>query len=51
MVGISGRPNIVYPRRRVSFWDYLFEETTRVLMEKLNLREFSLDYLMVPPNR
>ena len=51
MVGISGRPNILYPRRRVSFWDYLFEETTRVLMEKLNLREFSLDYLMVPPNR
>jgi protease-4 len=50
MAGISGKPSVVYPKKKKSLWEFFMEETASVISEKLNLKEFHLDYLMSLPN-
>jgi protease-4 len=36
MVGIVGKPNILYPKKRFSIWQLLVRETTSAILETLN---------------
>jgi protease IV len=50
MAGITGKPGVVYPKKKRSLWEFFLEETTSAISEKLNLKEFHLDYLMSLPS-
>jgi protease-4 len=44
MVGIEGKPNILYPKRRISLWELLIRETVSAILETLNEKGFELNY-------
>jgi len=44
MVGIEGKPHILYPRRRFSLWELLVRETTSAILDTLNEKGFELNY-------
>jgi protease-4 len=49
MVGIEGRPNIVFPERRISIWDYLLQGMARSLTNALSEKGFELSYRLSVP--
>jgi len=44
LVGIVGKPNIIYPKRRFSIWELLVRETTSAILDILNERTLELNY-------
>jgi protease-4 len=44
MVGIEGKPHILYPKRRFSLWELLVRETTSAILDTLNEKGFELNY-------
>ncbi len=51
MVGISGKPTVLYPKKRLSLLEFLLNEATSAIAEKLSLKGFELSYLMFLPAR
>ena len=50
MVGIEGKPNVVYPeRRRVTIWDLLFQDMAKALVNVLSEKGFELSYRLSVP--
>ena len=49
MVGIEGKPNILYPKRRFSLWELLVREMASTLLDILNEKGFELNYRLVSP--
>jgi protease IV len=49
MVGIEGKPNILYPKKRFSFWELLVKETTSAILDTLNDKGFGLNYRLSSP--
>jgi len=49
MVGIEGKPNILYPKRRFSIWELLVREITSAILDILSERGFELNYRLFPP--
>ena len=53
MVGIVGKPNILYPKKRFSLWELLIRETVSViletLLETLNEKGVELNYRLLSP--
>ena len=49
MVGIAGKPNIIYPRRKVSLLNLLLENTVSTILEILNEKRFELNYRLLSP--
>jgi protease-4 len=49
MVGIEGKPNILYPRKRFSLWELLVKEMTSAILNTLNDRGFELNYRLSSP--
>ena len=49
MVGIEGKPNILYPKRRFSLWELLVRETTSAILDTLNEKGFELNYRLFSP--
>jgi protease-4 len=49
MVGIEGKPNLVYPKRRLSLWDLLVRETTSAILDTLSEKGFGLNYRLFSP--
>jgi protease-4 len=49
MVGIEGKPNVLYPKRRFSVWEFLIRETVSAILETLNEKGFELDYRLFTP--
>jgi len=49
MVGIEGKPNILYPKKRFSVWELLVKETTSAILDTLNDKGFGLDYRLSSP--
>jgi len=49
MVGIAGKPNIIYPRRKVSLLNLLLENTVSTILEILNEKGFELNYRLLSP--
>jgi protease-4 len=49
MVGIVGKPNILYPKRRFSLWELLMRETISAILDALNEKGFQINYRFFPP--
>lgn len=49
MVGIEGKPHILYPKRRFSLWELLVRETTSAILDTLNEKGFELNYRLFSP--
>jgi protease-4 len=49
MVGIEGKPNILYPKKRFSLWELLVKETTSAILDTLNDKGFELNYRLSSP--
>jgi protease-4 len=44
LVGIEGKPDIVYPRKKFSIWELLIRETVSTVLEMLQEKGFELNY-------
>ena len=48
MVGIEGKPYVIYPQKKFSIWDLLLEELTSAVLKNLKEGGFGLNYLLSP---
>jgi protease-4 len=46
MIGIEGKPVVIYPKRKLSFYELVFKKSLRLLMDEVWQREYRLSYLM-----
>ena len=46
MVGIEGKPYVVYPKRKFSVWDLLLQQLTSAILKNLKEGGFELNYLL-----
>ena len=44
LVGIEGKPDIVYPKKKFSIWELLIRETVSAVLETLQEKGFELNY-------
>jgi protease-4 len=49
IAGITGKPNVVYPKRKFSIWDIVLEEMATAIAKTLNEKAFQLNYRLVSP--
>jgi protease-4 len=49
MVGIKGKPTVIYPKRKVSLYELLFKKSLRLLMDEVWQREYRFSYLVYSP--
>jgi len=49
MVGIEGKPNVLYPKKRFSLWEILVKETASTILETLSEKGFELNYRLLSP--
>jgi protease-4 len=49
MVGIEGKPALIYPKRKLSLYELLFKKSVRLIMDEIWQREYRLSYLMYSP--
>jgi protease-4 len=49
MVGIVGKPNVLYPKKKFSLWELLVRETASAILEILNEKGFELNYRLLSP--
>jgi protease IV len=49
MVGVRGKPGILYPKKRFSLWELLIKEATSTLLETLHEKGFGLNYRLFSP--
>lgn len=49
LVGIVGKPNILYPKKKFSIWELLIKETVSVILETLKEKGFELNYRLSIP--
>ena len=46
MIGIEGKPVVIYPKRKLSLYELLFKKSLRLLMDEVWQREYRLSYLL-----
>jgi len=49
MVGISGKPTVLYPKKRFSLWQILVKETASTIVETFYEKGFELNYRLPSP--
>jgi protease-4 len=49
MVGIVGKPNVLYPKKKFSLWNLLLQKTVSTILEILNEKRFELNYRLLSP--
>jgi protease-4 len=49
MVGIEGKPAVIYPKRKLSLYELLFKKSVRLIMDEIWQREYQLSYVMYSP--
>jgi len=49
MVGIEGKPTVLYPKKRFSLWELLVKETASSILETLYEKGFELNYRLLSP--
>lgn len=49
LVGIEGRPQVLYPKRKVSLWEFLIETAVSAVMEALNEKGVQFNYRGLVP--
>ncbi|MFB3884294.1 MAG: signal peptide peptidase SppA [Thermodesulfobacteriota bacterium] len=48
-VGIEGKPNVIYPRKRLSVWELLVREMASTFLDVLSEKGFELNYRVFSP--
>ena len=46
MIGIEGKPVVIYPKKKLSLYELLFQTSLRLLMDEIWQRDYHLSYLM-----
>ena len=49
LVGIEGKPNVLYPKKKFSLWELLIRETVSAILQTLNEKGFELNYRLSAP--
>jgi protease-4 len=49
MVGIEGKPNVLYPKRRLSIWELLMRDMASAIIDTLNEKGYELNYSLFLP--
>jgi protease-4 len=49
LVGIEGKPNVLYPRRRLSIWELLMRDMASAIIDTLNEKGYELNYSLFLP--
>jgi len=49
MVGIEGKPAVIYPKRKLSLYELLFKKSVRLILDEIWQREYQLSYVMYSP--
>jgi len=49
MVGIEGKPNVLYPKRRISIWELLMRDMASAIIDTLNEKGYELNYSLFLP--
>jgi len=49
MVGIVGKPNVLYTKKKFSLWNLLLQKTVSTILEILNEKRFELNYRLLSP--
>lgn len=44
MVGISGKPNVLYPKKRLSIWELLMRDMASAIIDTLNEKGYELSF-------
>ncbi len=44
LVGIEGKPNVLYPKRRISIWDLLIKDMASAIIDVLNEKGYELNF-------
>lgn len=50
LVGIEGKPEVIYPRKKLSLWELLMRDMASVILEALNEKGFELNYRLFIPS-
>ncbi|MFQ6079998.1 MAG: S49 family peptidase, partial [Thermodesulfobacteriota bacterium] len=46
MIGIKGKPVVIYPKRKLSLYEFLFKKSLRLLLDEAWHRKYRLSYVM-----
>lgn len=49
MVGIEGKPNVLWPKKKFSIWELLVKEVVSAILEALKEKGFELNYRLFSP--
>jgi protease-4 len=49
MVGIEGKPAVIYPKRKLSLYELMFKKSVRLIMDEIWQREYRLSYVLYSP--
>jgi len=49
MVKIEGKPTVIYPKKRLSLWEFLMQEMASAIVKGLREKEFELNYRLLAP--
>lgn len=44
LVGIEGKPNVLYPKRKISIWDLLIKDMASAIVDVLNEKGYELNF-------
>jgi len=44
MVGIEGKPNVIYPKRKLSIWELLMRDMASAIIDVLNEKGYELNF-------
>ncbi|HSB07840.1 MAG TPA: signal peptide peptidase SppA [Thermodesulfobacteriota bacterium] len=50
LVGIEGKPEVIYPRKKLSLWELLMRDMASAILEALNEKGFELNYRLFIPS-
>ncbi len=48
LAGIEGRPQVIYPRRKISLWDLVLKDLAKGILDMVTEKAFELSYRMAP---
>jgi len=49
VVGITGKPNVLYPKKRLSIWELLMRDMASAIVDVLNEKGYELNYRLFLP--
>jgi hypothetical protein len=44
MVGIEGKPNVIYPKKKISLWELLIRDMASAIIDTLSEKGYELNF-------